>query len=187
MSKSLQELRRDAGYRSVREFAEACGITQSSMTRYEREPDNIPVKSAWKIADALGCSVDDVIGRESPITADLRGDVQKRYDALPPSLRGSLEDYLGYLEGRADEAAGYRQELEDCYTDMFKLYFVMSMEGAEEGERRSLINNGASDAARERFHDYVCDKIIGRSSNFVKGGETMEGIMRAYDRYFQEP
>ena len=61
VGKSLQELRRDAGYRSVREFAEACGITQSSMTRYEREPDNIPIKSAWKIADVLGCSVDDIV------------------------------------------------------------------------------------------------------------------------------
>ena len=186
VGRSLQELRREAGYRSAREFAEACEITQSSMTRYEKEPDNIPVRSAWRIADVLGCSIDDVVGRESPLAADLRGDVQKRYDALPAPLRGSLDDYLGYLEGKANEVEDYRQELEDSYMEMFKLYLVMSMEGMSENDRCDLVNHGSSEAMRERFQDYVCDKVLGRSSTIMEGGEMMKGLMRAYDRFYSE-
>ena len=188
MGSPLQKLRKEAGYRTVREIAEACGFTQSSMTRYEKEPDNIPMRSAWKIADVLGCSIDDVVGRENPLTADLRGEHQRRRDALPASLRESLDDYLGYLEGKADEAEDCgRRELEGCYADMFRAYFVMSMEGMGEDERREVMRHGSDEAARNRFREFACARIVNIAGDYLEGGEILNGLMRAYDRFYLEP
>jgi len=188
MAKSLQQLRKDAGYRTAREFAEACGFTPSSLARYEKEPDAIPVKSAWKMADVLGCTIDDVVGRESQITADLRGEIQARYEALPASLRPSLTDYLGFLEMRADEAESvYRKEIEDCYTDMFKVYLVMFLESLSQEEKNDVLLFGSSDLTREKFQHFLYTKVIEKSSCIPQGGEVIQGVMRAYDRFYTTP
>ena len=185
MAKTLQQLRKDAGYRTAREFAEACGFTPSSLARYEKEPDAIPVKSAWKMADVLGCAIDDVVGRESQITADLRGEIQARYEALPASLRASLTDYLDFLEMRADEAESvYRQEIEDCYTDMFKVYLVMFLESLSQDEKNEVLLFGSSDLTRRKFQDFLCSKVIEKSDCIPQGGEVIQGVMRAYDKFY---
>ena len=53
--RTLQRLRREAGYRSAKEFAEALGIPGSTYARYERAGDGadcgIPLSAAWQIAD----------------------------------------------------------------------------------------------------------------------------------------
>ena len=65
--RTLQRLRREAGYRSAKDFAAVLGIPTSTYARYERQPEGpdcaIPLSSAWQIADALGCSIDLVVGR----------------------------------------------------------------------------------------------------------------------------
>lgn len=99
--RTLQRLRREAGYRSAKEFAEAIGIPSSTYARYERAGDGadcgIPLASAWQIADMLGCSIDLVIGRED-IDAPAPEGIQARYDALSPEGRALVESYLSYVE-----------------------------------------------------------------------------------------
>ena len=100
--RTLQRLRREAGYRSARDFAAAVGIPDSTYARYERTGDGpdcgIPLSNAWAIADALGCSIDLVVGREDIDASGAAHTLQERADALSCASSAMLEDYLSYLE-----------------------------------------------------------------------------------------
>lgn len=105
--RTLQRMRREAGFRSAKDFAERVGIPISTYARYERAGDGpecgIPLPSAWAIADALGCSIDLVVGRED-IAAG--GDsIQERVEALSRTGREMHDDYLRFLEFREDAIA----------------------------------------------------------------------------------
>ena len=111
--RTLQRLRRQAGYRSAKDFAEALGIPGSTYARYERAGDGadcgIPLPAAWQIADKLGCSIDLVIGREDIDAPEPEG-IQPRYDALSPEGRALVDSYLSYVElgERAARSQGRR-------------------------------------------------------------------------------
>ena len=111
--RTLQRLRREAGYRSAKEFAEALGIPGSTYARYERAGDgadcSIPLPAAWQIADKLGCSIDLVIGREDIDAPDPEG-IQPRYDSLSPEGSALVDSYLSYVElgERAARSQGRR-------------------------------------------------------------------------------
>lgn len=109
--RQLQRLRREAGFRSAKEFAAELGVPESTYARYERAtegPDcGIPLSAAWAIADRLGESIDVVVGRESMdvphvVTLD------ERADALGPEGRRMLADFMDYLEAREGSGGGRR-------------------------------------------------------------------------------
>ena len=59
---SLSEIRRAAGFKTSKAFAESIGIPPTSYARFE-QPSNgrrIPMERAWLIADKLGCSIDEL-------------------------------------------------------------------------------------------------------------------------------
>lgn len=99
--RTLQRLRREAGFRSAKEFAERIGIPTSTYARYERAGDGaecgIPLPSAWQIADALGCSIDLVVGR-ADIDAHDENPIQTRFNALTREGRSFVESYLTFVE-----------------------------------------------------------------------------------------
>ena len=99
--RTLQRLRREAGFRSAKDFAESLNIPGSTYARYERAvegPDcGIPLPSAWQIADALGCSIDLVVGRED-IDARDAGTLDERVAALSLANQAMLTGFLEYLE-----------------------------------------------------------------------------------------
>lgn len=67
----LQELRQRAGYYSRTAFAEELGIPLSTYKRYESlasEECAIPIRAAWQIADKLGCTIDEVVGRREALS-----------------------------------------------------------------------------------------------------------------------
>ena len=109
--RTLQRLRRQAGFRSAKDFAEALGIPGSTYARYERAGDGadcgIPLPAAWQIADRLGCSIDLVVGRED-IDAPDEHPVQSRYDALSGAGRALVDSYLDFVE--QSEADGPRPQ-----------------------------------------------------------------------------
>ena len=85
--RALQRMRREASFRSAKDFAE-CGI---------------PLPSAWAIADELGCSIDLVVGRED---IDAAADsIQGRVEALSRTGREMHDDYLRFLEFREEANA----------------------------------------------------------------------------------
>ena len=104
--RTLQRLRREAGYHSAKEFAKKLGIPESTYARYERQPEGpdtgVPLSSAWRIADELGCSIDLVVGRED-IDAPKPKGIASVYEDLSRSSRELLDEYLRYLVYR-DEA-----------------------------------------------------------------------------------
>lgn len=99
--RTLQRLRREAGYRSAKDFAEQVGIPGSTYARYERAVEGpecgIPLSSAWQIADALGCSIDLIVGREDVDARDA-GTIDERVAALTPANQAMLTGFLDYLE-----------------------------------------------------------------------------------------
>lgn len=106
--RTLQRLRRGAGYQNAKDFAAEVGIPESTYARYERAPEGpdcgIPIANAWAIADKLGCSIDLVVGREDidapkPLTLD------DRARALTRESRRVLEDLVECLEIRDERDA----------------------------------------------------------------------------------
>lgn len=61
----LQRLRKKAGYRSANAYADHMGIKRATYTSYEQGTRPISLWQAWEFADDLGCSIDDIVGRES--------------------------------------------------------------------------------------------------------------------------
>ena len=59
-------LRKTAGFRSAKAFAEFVGFTQTGYTEYEQGRRGLSYENAWKIADALGISLDELGGRQWP-------------------------------------------------------------------------------------------------------------------------
>lgn len=100
---TLRALRRAAGYRTGKELAEALGVPKTSYSRWERSPQGpdsrIPMRQAWAMADLLGCTIDDVVGRE----ADGDGEGRRllaAYRALSEGSRARLDEYLQFLSFR---------------------------------------------------------------------------------------
>ena len=101
--RTLQRLRREAGYRTAKDFAEELHIPYSTYSRYERAGEGpesgIPLYAAWAMADKLGCSIDLVVGR-ADIDAPEVQTIDSRVRKLSRSGREMLDDFLEYLEFR---------------------------------------------------------------------------------------
>lgn len=66
MKTRLQELRKKAGFQSAVAFAEHYGINAGTYTNYEQGKRNLTLEKAWEFADLLGCSLDELAGRQWP-------------------------------------------------------------------------------------------------------------------------
>ena len=62
--KKLEERRKAKGF-TQQELATASGVTYVSIGRYERGERVPDINTAAKLAAALGCTVDDLIEKES--------------------------------------------------------------------------------------------------------------------------
>ena len=66
MSKpGLQKMRKAAGWKSARAFAEHIGMPVDTYTQYEQGKRTMNIEVAWDLADYLGCTIDQIAGRES--------------------------------------------------------------------------------------------------------------------------
>ena len=54
--------------------------------------------AAWKIADALGCSIDVVVGRYAKDDEGTR--IQRMYDTLTPGSKRRVDEFMDYIEYR---------------------------------------------------------------------------------------
>ena len=63
LGKQLQTLRKNAGYKSAKAFADVIGIEPGKYTAYEQGQSTLGFETAWIIADALNCSLDELGGR----------------------------------------------------------------------------------------------------------------------------
>lgn len=96
MKTSLQEMRRRAGFKSARAFAESIDMNPTTYTQYEQGIRNFTLEKAWEFADALECSLDELAGRQWPPEGaassedPMRDELVKCYDASTAENRHSL-------------------------------------------------------------------------------------------------
>ncbi len=62
----LQKKRKEAGYKSAKAFAKHLGINPNTYTQYEQGLVSFSYEKAWKFADALNCTLDELGGRTPP-------------------------------------------------------------------------------------------------------------------------
>ncbi|MDY5809524.1 MAG: helix-turn-helix transcriptional regulator [Coriobacteriales bacterium] len=60
----LQKMRKAAGWKSARAFAEHIGMPVDTYTQYEQGKRTMNIEVAWDLADELGCTIDQIAGRE---------------------------------------------------------------------------------------------------------------------------
>lgn len=96
MKTRLQEMRKRAGFQSAVAFAEHYGISAGTYTNYEQGKRSLTLEKAWEFADLLGCSLDELAGRQWPpegatAPADpMREELVRCYDASTAENRHSL-------------------------------------------------------------------------------------------------
>ena len=191
MPNSLQNLRKEAGYRTAKDFAEAVDIPAPTYTRYEQEPAKIPIERAWIIADFLGCTIDAVVGRTPIKPSEMRGPVQRAYDALSDKNKGLLDDYLDYIQYKdGKEQARDRAQDQRRYEELVQQYSRQFYESMGSGD-----NGWEFEVAGERFLirdtkpkeplsiELACYKLSNMLSAQYeeRDREVLEGITSAYD------
>ena len=117
MKTRLQELRKRAGYKSAKSFAEKCGMKLGTYTDYEQGRTSLTLERAWYFADILGCTLDELAGRTWPKDARAYGDPKQRklnenWERLSDSARDHvLEDSEAQLAlGRTMQGAQVSEE-----------------------------------------------------------------------------
>lgn len=190
MASNLLELRKAAGYKSAGDFAEAVGIPASTYTRYESNPDKIPMDRAWQLADALGCTIDAVVDREAPDPASARGEVQLEYDGLTPEARALMDEFREFVLMKDERIRARRRREEErpyealCYQYERQMLAEMSSAAAF-GE---VVDLGGAEQARSAFERYLQGQAerkrgpLATKAQRLVDDRTIEKIMEAYDR-----
>lgn len=94
MKTQLQRIRKARGFKSAKAFADHIGMSKNTYTNYEQGTRSLTLDIAWKFADALECTLDELAGRDF---------VAKDYqDSRQAALN---EDYSQLSESMKDAAA----------------------------------------------------------------------------------
>lgn len=105
---SLQTLRRRAGYKSAKAFADSIGINPNTYTQYEQGVSGMSYERAWEIADALGCTLDELGGRTPPSGANgsfqdpMQGDLNRYFESMNNEGRSALVASARLMSGSPD-------------------------------------------------------------------------------------
>ena len=107
----LRQLRIRAGYSTADAFAKEMGVKAGTYTPYEREGKRPPINLGLKIADILGCSLDQLYGRAPLVEylGDEEAALVKIYNNLGVDNKTRLRmylDFLGYLEEKQHGTIG---------------------------------------------------------------------------------
>lgn len=78
IGKNLQKMRKAAGFKSAKAFAEHIGVNPNTYTQYEQGLVSISFELAWAIADALDCTLDELGGRAIPNNGPAYNDDRQR-------------------------------------------------------------------------------------------------------------
>ena len=168
MAKTIKDLRQEKGYRSAREFADALGIATSSMSRYDKDPETIPLKHAWAMADLLDCSIDEVVGRER-VTAGA-SELQDLYDGLLPETRSLMDDFVEFVRMKDEALRSQRKADEDRrYEDLCRYYERMFSRSLYEGTEFGKMPGFASyDEERSAFEEYLTDQAARKGEDGMR-------------------
>lgn len=182
MAKNIQDLRKEAGYSSAKDFAAALDIPQSTYARYENQPEGIPLKQAWAIADFLGCTIDMVVGRDSVSKEDLRGDMQKFFDDLSPQGKSLFMEFKDFIAQKEAASVRQRQEAEDRQYESYARYYErMFMQQAENDAAFGDMAVFGFDDVRSAFERFLVDRAA------AKRKIDIELHMEGYEEELRQP
>lgn len=66
MKTNLQKLRKEAGFKSAKAFAEYIDMKPGTYTDYEQGRTSMTIERAWEFADIFECTLDELAGRKWP-------------------------------------------------------------------------------------------------------------------------
>ncbi len=98
VARRLAEVRKQKDMNQF-ELAKAMGCTQGLISKYEAGQANVQINTLIDICDALGCSLDYLLGREVVYDTSLRGRILKALEVLPGDKQNMA---LAMLEGAAE-------------------------------------------------------------------------------------
>lgn len=112
MKTQLQRIRKDRGFKSAKAFAEHIGMSKDTYTNYEQGARPITLELAWEFADVLGCTLDELAGRDfkadsyaDPRQAVMNDDYARLSDAGKDAAAGAVRG-IRTSEGARVGAAG---------------------------------------------------------------------------------
>lgn len=180
MKDNLQELRKEAGYKSAKSFAKALSIPFTTYARYESRPDIIPLAAAWRLADVFDVSIGIIVGRTEPDPAIAPGAIQSRYDKLLPEFKQSLSDYLDYLLTKNSKVAShaFRQESRRIEAICARLDTIFLAE--LEKQDPDFFIHATAKQLRARFNDFLEQRVD--LCQAIGAVNAIDVIMAAYDR-----
>ena len=98
MNTRLKDMRIRAGYKTAQEFADHKGMSVNTYRKYEGGARELSLALAWEFADDLGCTLDELAGREWPVERTWSDDGQRvlndSYERLDAGARSRAVDML---------------------------------------------------------------------------------------------
>ena len=199
MASNLLQLRRRAGFPTAREYCEHSGIPVPTYTRYESNPEKIPVAAAWAIADDLGCTIDAVVGRtELDSEGGVTGRVQSAYDAMTPKGKDSVDRFIRFVQAEEAEEATRRRGMEERLYEQLATQYELAMahdrtQDTGFGQLSAYLSHPARRADFERYiRDLAAEKRTWQGEDGDEQAEerdenTVLRLMEAYDRLHGAP
>ena len=105
IGRNLQRLRKEAGFKSAKAFAEYIGLPCSRYTEYEQGRRSFNYDQAWMFADVLGCSMDELAGRpfkRPPYTDPGQEQLNSSYESMNDDGREMLVNVAKSLKKDPD-------------------------------------------------------------------------------------
>lgn len=97
MKTKLQEIRKNAGYKSAAAFAEKFGFNVATYTSYEQGARTLTADVAWQLADIFECTIDELVGRRAPERSNadpVKRRIIEAYDAMNEAGKRTLDEYV---------------------------------------------------------------------------------------------
>lgn len=175
-----------AGYSSARSFAEAIGVPATTYTRYENNPERIPMQVAWQLADTLGATIDQVVGREP--ADDERRRLQEAYEGLLPRSQAEVRDLMGLFAQRDErerqDTARKARLRWDAIASRIDRAFLARL--AEDGPSELLLT-GTDEELRQAYEAFAREWVVGSERPLnpyepeVRDEAALEAVMDSYD------
>lgn len=90
----LQLMRKAAGFKSAKAFAEYVGFNANTYTQYEQGLVSFTYEKAWLMADALQCTLDELGGRTPPAEREYADPAQEALNGYYESMNADGRDAL---------------------------------------------------------------------------------------------
>jgi hypothetical protein len=154
------------------------------MSRYDRDTTLIPVRVAWAMADLLGCSIDEVLGREYVTSG--KSELQEEFDSLSPETQTLVLEFMAFAKAKdktvRKKAQMQRDHKFDRLCQLYERMFYQSLYQNEEFD--DPIAFASPTCEREAFEAFVSRKAAEKRGGCLEEGdeEVINEIMIAYDR-----